>query len=77
MGMNKQLPPEFFLSTREIDVALLIVDGLKNREIADKLGIKIKTVEAHRKYIFTKLRCRNAIGLALLVFKKKINLKRT
>ena len=43
------------LTTREREVAGLIADGLSNREIADRLTISKRTVDAHVEHIFTKL----------------------
>lgn len=42
------------LSDRERQVLELIVTGMPSREIADKLGISIRTVEAHRANIMEK-----------------------
>jgi DNA-binding NarL/FixJ family response regulator len=43
------------LTLRECEVLRLIVSGLTNKQIADKLFISIKTVETHRKNIMQKL----------------------
>jgi DNA-binding CsgD family transcriptional regulator len=36
------------LSSRQIDVLKLLAAGNSNKETASKLGISVKTVEAHR-----------------------------
>lgn len=43
------------LSERELEVLRLIADGLKYREIADKLVVSLNTVRAHTKNIYNKL----------------------
>lgn len=43
------------LTTRENEVALLIAEGLKNREIAERLTISTRTAEAHVEHILSKL----------------------
>ena len=43
------------LSPREIEVLQLIVQGLMNKEIADRLNISLSTVITHRKKIIEKL----------------------
>lgn len=43
------------LSSRETDVLQLIVKGITNKEIADKLNISLNTVLTHRKNITAKL----------------------
>ncbi len=43
------------LSTREIQVLQLIVDGLSNQEIADKLFISLSTAKTHVRNILNKL----------------------
>lgn len=55
-GLNK-------LSEREIEVINLIREGLSSKEIADKLGISIKTVEVHRHNILKKLKVKNTASL--------------
>jgi DNA-binding NarL/FixJ family response regulator len=44
----------FGLSPREIDILRLLVDGLSNREIADRLSIGPETVKSHMKHIMRK-----------------------
>jgi len=43
------------LSAREIEVLELAAEGLRNKAIAEKLGISTRTVEGHFAGIFTKL----------------------
>ena len=43
------------LSARERDVANLVADGLTNAAIADRLGIRPRTVATHLEHIFAKL----------------------
>lgn len=43
------------LSSREIEVALLLCQGYINKEVADKLNISLTTVITHRKNIMEKL----------------------
>ena len=47
------------LSPRETEVAILLVRGLINKEIADRLNISITTVITHRKNIMEKLHARS------------------
>ena len=50
---------EYILSSREMEVALLLCQGCINKEIADKLNIGLTTVITHRKNIMDKLRARS------------------
>ncbi|MBI4278622.1 MAG: response regulator transcription factor [Armatimonadetes bacterium] len=43
------------LSPREREVITLVVEGLTNKEIAQRLGISVKTVQTHRANLMTKL----------------------
>lgn len=49
---NKTLPEA--LSDREVDIVLLLLDGLSNAEVADRLFISLHTVKTHVKRIFHK-----------------------
>ncbi len=51
------------LSRRENDVAQLVIKGLANREIADKLSISIKTVEIHRSRVMAKMKVKRLAEL--------------
>lgn len=51
------------LTDRELEVFQLIGQGLKGRQIAGKLNISIKTVEAHREHIRRKLDLSNSTDL--------------
>ena len=63
---ERPLPPEILerlaaragqsgLSAREIEILELIAKGLRNKEIADALGIGQETVQTHIKRMFVKL----------------------
>lgn len=52
------------LSPREQEAALLIAEGLLNKQIADRLGITERTVQVHRANVFSKLGVRNAVQFA-------------
>jgi len=51
------------LSAREREVLALLVEGLHNREVADRLGISPRTVEVHKAHIMSKLGARNLAEL--------------
>lgn len=51
------------LSRREFEVARFLVDGRTNRQIALKLDISVRTVEAHRAQLMRKLRLKSIVGL--------------
>lgn len=53
------------LTSREIEVLVLVAKGLINKEIADKLHISLTTVISHRKNIAGKLGIRSVSGLAV------------
>ena len=51
------------LTGREREVLQLIAEGLSNQRIADELVISVKTVEAHKAHIMSKLHARNRTDL--------------
>ncbi len=60
------------LSERETDVLKLLVEGLSNKEIADKLFISIHTVITHRKNISQKTGIKSVAGLTIYAVLNKI-----
>ena len=48
----RQLPE---LSNREREVVELVVEGLKNKEVAERLGISEKTVKTHLTHVYQRL----------------------
>jgi two-component system, NarL family, nitrate/nitrite response regulator NarL len=55
--------PASRLTERERQVVAHIAEGLSNKEVSDKLGIGVRTVETHRERIMRKLDVHNAAGL--------------
>lgn len=58
---------EYRLSHRELELLELILNGLKSQEIAQQLGISIRTVERHRSSILRKTNCKTTSGLLRLL----------
>lgn len=78
-GLSEELVKEYLdggdnssasLTARERQVLQLIARGQKNREIADELGIAIKTVETHRTKIMQKLDLHNSAELAAYAIRR-------
>lgn len=55
---------EEHITPREREVLLLVADGLRNKEIAERLGVSRRTVETHRARLSAKLGIRTSAGLA-------------
>jgi two-component system, NarL family, nitrate/nitrite response regulator NarL len=51
------------LTSREREVLVLIAEGKSNKEIADKLGIGVRTIETHRERIMRRLNIHSVAGL--------------
>lgn len=64
--------PFKILTKREIEVLPLAAKGYGNKEIAEKLFISIKTVEAHKSRIMRKLNLKNRPELIEYALKKKL-----
>ena len=58
------------LSVREREVLQLIADGLSNQEIANRLFLSVKTVEAHKAHIMRKLNIRGRTELIKYAIRK-------
>lgn len=55
------------LSAREEEVLRLMLQGQLNKQIADNLGIAMRTVEVHRGRVLAKMAVRNAVELAAML----------
>jgi DNA-binding NarL/FixJ family response regulator len=60
------------LSDREREVLALIAEGLRGSEIAERLGLKPKTIENHRARIMEKLQIHSTAGLVRYALEHKI-----
>ena len=63
--MKTEAKGKSVLTVREIEVLSLVVQGLINKEIADKLNISLATVVTHRKHITEKLGVRSVSALTI------------
>jgi DNA-binding NarL/FixJ family response regulator len=61
---------KIMLSARELEVLNLVAQELNNEQIADKLFISERTVEAHRRNIFIKTKTKTIIGLMKYALEK-------
>jgi DNA-binding NarL/FixJ family response regulator len=57
------------LTTREREIVALVGQGLKNRQIAEHLGVAEKTIKGHLTNVFLKLGVQDRLELALLAVK--------
>jgi DNA-binding NarL/FixJ family response regulator len=55
--------PIAHLTDRELQVFALIGQGRNNRQVAAELNLSVRTVEAYREYIKTKLKLENSVQL--------------
>lgn len=58
------------LTEREIQVLKLITEEFTNQEIADKLFISVRTVDAHRRNLMEKIGAKNMAGLVRYAIEK-------
>ena len=61
LALITQLEPQ--LTNREVQILKLIADGLTNKQVAKKLKLSVKTVDAHRANIRTMLRIHDFASL--------------
>lgn len=60
------------LSKREMDVLMLVKEGLSNPQIGEELGLSAKTVENHVRSILQKLGAKNRTEAVVLAVKNSI-----
>ena len=66
------LPRSSSLTPREREVVKMIAEGNSVRQIAQLLGLSIKTVEAHKFNLMRKLNIHNKAQLVTYAIQKKI-----
>lgn len=66
-GLDGRGSPFDGLSPREMEVALLLAQGLRQEEIARRLSLSAKTVNTHKSRMFDKLEITDSIALARLL----------
>jgi len=60
------------LSGREREIVQLIAEGKSNKEVADALGISVRTAETHRANILRKLKLESVASLVRYAIRNKI-----
>lgn len=63
--MSQTMPNDRALSARESEIAKLICEGYRDREIAKRLGIAESTVSVHLQHAYAKAGVRNRTALAV------------
>ncbi|MGJ8643546.1 MAG: response regulator [Luteolibacter sp.] len=62
--------PETLLSSREMEVLVLIAEGDPKKAICEKLGISYNTVDVHVRHIYEKLEVQNAPAAVSKAYRK-------
>ena len=65
-GIGGESSPFDALSPRELEIAMLLVQGIRQEEIAKRLSLSAKTVNTHKSRLFEKLGIQDSIALARL-----------
>jgi DNA-binding NarL/FixJ family response regulator len=61
--IQPEIDPLARLTPREREVFRLILSGLRDREIAEKMGVGKRAIDKHRQHLMAKLSARNAVEL--------------
>lgn len=69
-SLDNKEEKKVMLSARELEVLNLIAQELNNEQIAEKLFISERTVEAHRRNIFIKTKTKTIVGLMKYAIEK-------
>jgi len=65
-GLDATASPFDALSPRETEVAMLLLQGMRQEEIARRLSLSAKTINTHKTRLFEKLQVSDSIALARL-----------
>lgn len=60
------------VTPREREIIQLLVEGKSNKEVANQLGISVRTVESHRATVIRKLHCHSFSELVRYAIRNKI-----
>lgn len=63
---------KIFLTVREMELLSFIVEGLTNREIAEKLFLGVETINSYRKNLLLKLGVKNTAAMVKLAITEKL-----
>jgi two-component system invasion response regulator UvrY len=65
-AVNDEVSPFDEMSPRELEVAMLLIQGLRQEEIARRLSLSPKTVSTHKTRLFQKAQVQDTVALARL-----------
>jgi len=71
-GNRDTVEPGQRLSAREREIVQLLAEGKSNKEVADTLGISVRTAETHRASILRKLNLDSVASLVRYAIRNKI-----
>ena len=71
-GNSNRPEPGQRLTGREREIVQLVAEGQSNKEVADKLGISVRTAETHRAHILRKLNLDSVAGLVRYAIRNKM-----
>lgn len=60
------------LTSRELEIVHQVVEGLSNKEIAEKLNISVRTVDSHKNNILHKLGLKSSVELVKYAIKNNL-----
>ncbi len=73
---SETVTEEVYLTEREKDIIQLIAQEYTNAEIAEKLFISVRTVDAHRRNLLQKIGARNTAGLVVYAIEHNLHQKK-
>jgi DNA-binding NarL/FixJ family response regulator len=71
-GKKPSKPEEQILSAREKEIIRLVAESYSNGEIAEKLKISVRTVNAHKNNIMRKLKLKNTVDIVKYALMNKM-----
>ena len=63
-GLDGEDSPFDALTAREMEIAMLLIQGLRQEQIAQRLSLSAKTINTHKTRLFDKLQITDMIALA-------------